>query len=433
MNSPDAINAYELCSRVLDQAQGDVMPLLELARAQETDWLEFKACCEPPPEGVDHGANAHDYRWHVARAIVALANTHGGCLLLGVDDHGKPVGLGSSDPFGRIEKESMDAFLRHLDDSVVRPKAGWKCSKQGILKLDDPFPENLIEYRQASLDGIPLVAVLVRPAADGASCLYCTEIVGGKHRHFLLIRQAGHVGQVREISLPKEIIRWEKERKAANEHLAELWKRFQSRKPQEKSTRRMWLVAGTTITVMLLGGLGIYSLLKPEKHDVIPKPKPFATIQLRELEITFAGKKENLTPSALEGMATVLYETSPASDGNSLWVNWKQQAEGVMERVLYVAGSSLVANVVGSVSPPLAEPEGTRWYSWAASLWPSPTARAENQAKAQSKFVPTQLSLTVAGVEIRVQGAFASIKGMPKKVVLDEISKKLREQGISVP
>ena len=74
----DSDRCIRLVPRVLDRFQGDVAPLLELADGQETDWLEFKASCEPPAEGAEPGATAADYRLHVARAAVALANTRGG-------------------------------------------------------------------------------------------------------------------------------------------------------------------------------------------------------------------------------------------------------------------------------------------------------------------------------------------------------------------
>jgi hypothetical protein len=276
------IDAFDLCSRVLDRSQGDVAPLLKLTGGQETDWLEFKASCEPPVEGLSPSETVDEYRWHVARAMVALANTHGGCLLIGVDDDGKPVGLGPSDPSGQIGKDGMDSFLRHLDAAVLR-RRDWKCGKKRLVKFDEPLPENLIEYRQTSLGGIPIVAVLVRPLAAGASCLYCSETVEDKQRHFLLIRQAGQLGQVREITRPKEMVNWEKERKPVNRHLAGLWKRFEM-PGNRRSTRRRWLVFSTAALAIL--SVGIFALVQQNI--------PFAKIHVQKAELTFTGSKKHL-------------------------------------------------------------------------------------------------------------------------------------------
>jgi len=410
------IDAFDLCSRVLDRSQGDVAPLLKLTGGQETDWLEFKASCERPVEGLSPGETADDYRWHVARAMVALANTHGGCLLLGVNDDGEPVGLGPSDPSGQIANDDMDGFLRHLDDAVFRRGAGWKCGKGRVVKFDESLPENLIEYRQASLGGIPVVAVLVRPVATEASCLYCSETVDDKQRHFLLIRQAGQLGQVREIARPKEIVKWEKERKPANRHLAELWKRFEQPGPR-RSNRRPWLLVGTTSLLLLLLGLVTYHFVKPNL---------FATIQVRKLEMEFAGNRANLNSTVLESMASMLRQTVPAS-GTRLfaWNEWKQIAKGVMERVLDVKGAKLTAKAEGSEHPAGTEKDESTWLD-AIVLGGPPPPKA-------TKFVPTRLSLTSRGLEILIKGDFESIKGMSEKALEDEIRGKLVVQGIPVP
>ncbi len=424
MPAAKPISAYDLCSRVLTASEGDASALIKLAGGQETDWLEFKATCEPPSSGIEIGSNADDFRWHVAKAVVALANTHGGCLLLGVDDEGKAVGLAPSDPSGKIEKEGMDLFLQHLDQAVFRRVAGWKCSKKGLITFDDSLPENLIDYRLASLGGVPVIAVLVKPAAAGESCLYCCEMLQGKKLIFVLIRKAGHLGQTQKITHPKEIFSWQKERKPTSHHFSELWKRFE----EPGSGRRRRLLAGSASLALLLVGLGAYHFSQPHV---------FATIQVRKLEMSFTGEKENLTPAALEGVASVLYKITPASAGKSLWGDWTQQAKGVMVGVLDVAGSSIVAKVVGSGAPTIAAPEGIHWYSkavsWAASLWPSPTAGSKSQAKEQLQFIPAQLSLTINAVEIRASGDFDSIEGMSKIDLQEEFAKRLAEHGIRMP
>ena len=55
---------------------------------RENALVEFKASHRPRPED---SSSKDECLWHVVRAVVAMANSVGGCILLGVDDDGNPV------------------------------------------------------------------------------------------------------------------------------------------------------------------------------------------------------------------------------------------------------------------------------------------------------------------------------------------------------
>jgi hypothetical protein len=226
MADGEVINGYDLCSRVLARSDNDAGALVHLAGGTETDWLEFKAACEPPPEGSENGTNADDYRWHVARAIVAMTNTHGGCVLLGVNDQGRAVGLGPSDPRGKLQSEGMDGFLRHLDASVLRPKNGWKCMKAGNIEVDGGAPHDIIELLPAFLEGRSILAILVRPRSAGAKCLHCIEAIGNRDRALVSVRDLGHVGRVRDLVRHCEISDWERNRQPLQSRFGDYLKIF---------------------------------------------------------------------------------------------------------------------------------------------------------------------------------------------------------------
>lgn len=57
---------------------------MELVRNSETEWLELKASFYPESGNFEQGTNADDYRWNVAKAVIALANSIGGVVLLGL-------------------------------------------------------------------------------------------------------------------------------------------------------------------------------------------------------------------------------------------------------------------------------------------------------------------------------------------------------------
>ena len=220
----EGITAFELCSRVLARTGDDAAPLIALAKGRETGWLEFKATCEPPSDGADSGTNADDYRWHVARAVIAMANTDGGCLLLGVDDAGKAVGLGPSDPRGKIQDEGMDTFIRHLNQTVFCPKNGWRCEKAGKIEVDGGAPLDLVEPVTCHLDELQLLAILVRPREK---VLHCTESIRQRERSILLVKHLGDVGEVIEITRPQKIGEWEERRQPIQTVYADILRKFE--------------------------------------------------------------------------------------------------------------------------------------------------------------------------------------------------------------
>jgi hypothetical protein len=230
MTPPDAISAYELCSHVLAASAWDAAALIELAggRGRETNWLECKAACELSPADAAKGESAEECRWKVAKAIIALANTHGGCLLLGVEDKmGKAVGLEPSDRAGKIKKEGMDAFLLHLDQKVFRPVSGWPLKKDGRIEIDGGAPRDLVETHSCKLDGVNILAVLVMPLPAGSNCLHCTETHQDKPRSILFVRKLGDVGGVDEITKIPAINEWEKKRQPSSGGYAELLRTFE--------------------------------------------------------------------------------------------------------------------------------------------------------------------------------------------------------------
>ena len=410
------ISAYDLCSRVLTASEGDASALIQIAGGQETDWIEFKAACEPPSSGAENGCQTDDYRWHVAKAVVALANTHGGCLLLGVDDDGKAVGLAPSDPFGQIEKEGMDGFLRHLDGAVFRRIAGWKCSKKGTVTFDESLPENLLVYRQASLGGIPVVAVLVRPVAAGESCLYCCEKFEGKQRHFLLIRKAGQLGQIQEITHPKEILSWQKERQPENHHFTGLLKIYdEGQRPPSSPWRRF---IGLTLIGLLPLAFGIYKWADPQQAEI----KPFATIRVNSLAMEFKGKKESLNQPVLALLAGILCETAPASGIGSTMTDWMNWAKGWMSQ-----------ERVSSAVKELQRVASVKVLGETKPVGGNPFFSIITNAGEKRQFVPTQLSILIGDLDVRASGDFDSIKGMSKNELQDEFAKRLAEQGCRIP
>ena len=220
----DGITAFELCRRVLARTGGDVAPLIALAKGRETGWLEFKATCEPPVDGPMPGTNADDYRWNVAKAIIAMANTDGGCLLLGVDDAGRSVGLEQSDRRGKIQSESVDSFIRHLNQTVFSPTNGWRCEKAGKIQVDGEVPLDLVEPITCHLDGSQILAILIRPREKP---LHCIVNIHQLEMTILLVKHLGDIGEIKAISRPRKIVEWEKQRQPVQIVYSDLLRKFE--------------------------------------------------------------------------------------------------------------------------------------------------------------------------------------------------------------
>lgn len=57
---------------------------MKLVGQTETEWLELKAASYPDGGRFEQGTNADDYRWNVAKAVIALANSIGGWCYWGL-------------------------------------------------------------------------------------------------------------------------------------------------------------------------------------------------------------------------------------------------------------------------------------------------------------------------------------------------------------
>lgn len=77
------MDGNEYAASILRRNGNRIESLLEAAEYQETGWLEFKA---DPFCNKDRPPQWGDVVWHTLKAVVAMANTRGGCIVFGVDD-----------------------------------------------------------------------------------------------------------------------------------------------------------------------------------------------------------------------------------------------------------------------------------------------------------------------------------------------------------
>jgi hypothetical protein len=224
--TPLSCSGFDLVSRVLDHPAGGVEALIELAGGGETDWLEFKAAMIGRPEDRKNPKeNDADGYWNVAEAVLAMANSRGGVVLLGVDDNANAVGLAAGDPRRILETRGMDAFLRMEVLERIHPANSgcrWNTGLKGIWELEHPWPPGQFVIRQLRLQGKPIAALLVKPVPIGEGCLIATQ--NGEER--LLKRVEGNLGRVESLRGRLAIPEYERTRCPSGEDLGSLLARF---------------------------------------------------------------------------------------------------------------------------------------------------------------------------------------------------------------
>ncbi len=109
MPSPEKISGYQLAEHLL--AEGGVEALIRHAGYAETDWLELKAGMCLLPEDKKKGETEKYLYWNIAKEVIALMNTSGGALVIGVHDKTlNLVPLENNDPRHMIAAKDQSLF-----------------------------------------------------------------------------------------------------------------------------------------------------------------------------------------------------------------------------------------------------------------------------------------------------------------------------------
>lgn len=142
----NALNAERFTSEI-------VKALLEKADV-ETDWLEYKASLS---ESAPHASKLEPgtFEWEkFAKPILCLANTHGGILLIGVEDRTRKIA-------GWKDQDTIPRLQTKQNYTVV------KNNKTKRYSLPE-FPS--IKFCDLMVDGLTIKAVYARKSADGLIC-----------------------------------------------------------------------------------------------------------------------------------------------------------------------------------------------------------------------------------------------------------------------
>jgi hypothetical protein len=205
------MNGYDFVERILGQTNYDVLPLTELARGAETEWLEFKAATLPLEDKYDvkdkKQANKWDYRWNVSKGLICLANHVGGALILGVNE------LNNSDTqievvsLERSEfKGNKDEFMRNVvRKNLISPDKGWSTGLSGTWVCEELH--TVVTPRWGSLFGQPVLVLLVRPRFLNEAWLSVVHREGSIEKRLVPCRAPGDLGRT-DIYAEEEVEKW---------------------------------------------------------------------------------------------------------------------------------------------------------------------------------------------------------------------------------
>ena len=166
---PEKISGYDLANHLL--SQGGVEALIRYAGNAETDWLELKAGMCLLPEDRKKGETEKDLYWNIAKEVIALMNTSGGALVIGIHDKTlNLVPLEENDPRHVLAEKGIDGYVREFVRSNVWPSSlSWTYRGKTWELADKQVPTDLISYHHAPYSGPDgrtgeVVVLLVKPS-----------------------------------------------------------------------------------------------------------------------------------------------------------------------------------------------------------------------------------------------------------------------------
>lgn len=194
MNS--IMSGFDLVWSVLNHEHGCVNDLLSLSGGDESNWLELKSGMQVLPEDAKKGEKPEDLYWNIAKEIIAIANTSGGVIFIGIKDKThEVVPLRDNDPRHIIQSNGVgleDYRRQEIWERVWPEKKRWK-SKNDTWTIESKVNSNLVVVCGCKYQNEDIAAILIRPAEP------CIKVMKNGESEQLFHRAPGQVGQVKMI------------------------------------------------------------------------------------------------------------------------------------------------------------------------------------------------------------------------------------------
>ena len=233
-SSKQGISGYEFVQRILRlHPEDSVETLLEYTHNAETDYLELTASIEVQDCDLNPGERPNDIYWNIARELIAMINSRGGVLFIGVSDgpdhHVVPL-------TSKGDERTTEAYIREKIKNCVLP-VDKKWSYKGSCFVIEEDISQYVECRIIQYSGHDICALLVRPC--GRDDFIAVRQNSGKLGPELCpVREIGDIGQYKHIEGFKRITSYISHRKQESSRLATDAERFEKefRSQQESDT-----------------------------------------------------------------------------------------------------------------------------------------------------------------------------------------------------
>lgn len=155
----------------------DLLPaLLSMLGGEHEDWLEFKGEIWPDQEHIEADNKArgsrqtlNDWLWNIARAMLAMRNSRGGLILVGIGDKGEILGVNTHDNSDTDYRRKIREKLGVKKFKIVKSKNDDK----EIHKLDncewDLEKGGWCRFEMKTLEGRKILAIIVSPRPEFVS------------------------------------------------------------------------------------------------------------------------------------------------------------------------------------------------------------------------------------------------------------------------
>ena len=206
----NAISGYDLAQEIISKRDEDaVATMLQYAGDSESDYLELKAAVLARREDLQPGESPEDMYWNIAKELIAMMNTRGGLLVIGIDDKNhEPVPLKNCDPDNVIGQEGIEAYIRKVaNDNIMPQNQKWKYKG---MTFSVPTSQNLNHYLQIyrlNYLGENVIAYLVEPCEEGDFITVKMQWADGREAPEILPRRfIGHIGKCEPLCSVADII-----------------------------------------------------------------------------------------------------------------------------------------------------------------------------------------------------------------------------------
>ena len=199
------ISGYELAQEIISKRDEDaVATILRYAGDAECDYLELKASVLARQQDLGPGEQPEDMYWNIAKELIALMNTRGGLLVIGVTD-GKnhdAVPLRENDKDNIIDNEGIEAYIRKvIEANVVPQNQEWTYKNRKYCVPPSKNLWNHLQVQKLNYLGETVVAFLVEPCDEKDFITVKSHWSDGREAPEILPRRRkGHIGECELLS-----------------------------------------------------------------------------------------------------------------------------------------------------------------------------------------------------------------------------------------